>query len=75
MGTRKASRLDGSAQEQKVPFFSGQLVGIRKNEYCRFGGDAFPGPHVERRATELLADKGRGLSEGRSPEFRSPRQQ
>jgi len=75
MGTRKASRLDGSAQEQKVLFFYGCLLEIRNNEYCRFGGDAFPGPHVERRATELMADKGRGLSEGRSPEFRSPRQQ
>jgi len=32
------------------------------------------GPHVERRATQAMADKGRGLSEGRSPEFRSPRQ-
>jgi hypothetical protein len=27
-----------------------------------------------RRATQVLADQGRGLSEGRSPEFRSPRQ-
>ena len=32
------------------------------------------GPRVERRATELLAETGRGLSEGRRPEFRSPRQ-
>jgi len=32
------------------------------------------GPHVERRATQAMAEKGRGLSEGRSPEFRSPRQ-
>ncbi len=37
--------------------------------------DAFPGPHVERRATELMAEKGRGLSEARKAEFRSPRQQ
>ncbi|MBS1158435.1 MAG: hypothetical protein H6R15_854 [Proteobacteria bacterium] len=71
MGTRKASWNDGSAQEQKVTFFSGRLLEIRKNEYCRFGGDAFPGPHVERRATQVLAEKARGLSEGRSPEFRS----
>ena len=28
----------------------------------------------QRRATEALAEKGRGLFEGRSPEFRSPRQ-
>ena len=32
------------------------------------------GPHVKRRATQALAERGRGLSEGRSPEFRSPRQ-
>ena len=32
------------------------------------------GPHVARRATQVLAEKGRGLSEGRSPEFRSTRQ-
>ena len=32
------------------------------------------GPHVVRRATQVLAEKGRGLSEGRSPEFRSTRQ-
>jgi hypothetical protein len=32
------------------------------------------GPHVARRATQVLAGKGRGLFEGRSPEFRSPRQ-
>jgi len=32
------------------------------------------GPHVARRATQALAEKGRGLFEGRSPEFRSPRQ-
>jgi len=34
----------------------------------------FTGPLGRRRATQALADKGRGLSEGRSPEFRSPRQ-
>jgi len=31
------------------------------------------GPHVERRATEKVAEKARGLSEVRSPEFRSAR--
>ena len=35
----------------------------------------FSGPHVQRRATELAAEKGRGLSEPRSGEFRSPRRQ
>jgi hypothetical protein len=29
-------------------------------------------PHVKRRATQALAEKGRGLFEGRSPEFRCP---
>ena len=32
------------------------------------------GPHVARQATQVLAEKGRGLFEGCSPEFRSPRQ-
>ena len=32
------------------------------------------GSHVARRATQVLAEKGRGLFDGRSPEFRSPRQ-
>ena len=36
--------------------------------------DAFSGPLGRCRATEKLADKGRGLFEGRRPEFRSPRQ-
>ena len=75
-GTRKASRNNGSALEKtKKVFFSGRPLENGQNHFERFGGDAFPGPHVERRATELMADKGRGLSEGRGPEFRSPRQQ
>jgi hypothetical protein len=36
--------------------------------------DCFPGPLGRCRATQALAEKGRGLSEGHSPEFRSPRQ-
>jgi len=41
--------------------------------FCsRSGG--FAGPLERCRATQPLAEKGRGLSEGRSPEFRSPRQ-
>jgi len=32
------------------------------------------GPLVKRRATQMLADQGRGLSEARRAEFRSPRQ-
>lgn len=34
----------------------------------------FSTPRGKRRATQGLAEQGRGLSEGRSPEFRSPRQ-
>jgi hypothetical protein len=75
MGTRKASRNDGSAQEQKTPIFSCCPPGTGQNEYFTFHRDAFPGPHVERRATELMAERGRGLSEARRAEFRSPRQQ
>ena len=75
-GTRKASRNNGSAQKKtKRVFFSGRPLETGQNHFERFGGDAFPGPHVERRATELMADKGRGLSEARRAEFRSPRQQ
>ncbi|MEY2633403.1 MAG: hypothetical protein RIR00_2057 [Pseudomonadota bacterium] len=37
------------------------------------GCDGVWGPHVERRATQGAAEKGRGLFEGRRPEFRSPR--
>ena len=75
-GDGEASQGNGSAQEEtKRCFFGGRPLENGQNHFERFGGDAFPGPHVERRATELMADKGRGLSEGRSPEFRSPRQQ
>ena len=75
-GTRKASRNNGSALEKtKSVFFGGRPLENGQNHFERFGGDAFPGPHVERRATELMADKGRGLSEARRAEFRSPRQQ
>ncbi len=39
-----------------------------------FRSDRFAGPLGRRRATQALAEKGRALSEGRSPELRSPRQ-
>jgi len=74
MGTRKASRNDGSAQEKRTSVFSGQTLEKTKNHFYRFRRDVFPGPHVERRATQVLAEKARGLFEGRSPEFRSARQ-
>ncbi len=75
-GDRKASRSNGSALEKgKRVFLGGRPLEKGQNHFERFGGDAFPGPHVKRRATELMADKGRGLSEARRAEFRSPRQQ
>ena len=40
----------------------------------RWGAGWFSPSRRQRRATEALAEKGRGLSEGRSPEFRRPRQ-
>ena len=40
----------------------------------RFNGDRLAGPLGRRRATQGLAEKGRALSEGQSPELRSPRQ-
>jgi hypothetical protein len=73
MGTRKASRFDGSAQE-KMGFLDGRPQEIAQNLFHRFSGDVFPGPHVERRATQGLADKARGLFEARRAEFRSARQ-
>jgi len=73
MGIREASRNDGSAHE--ITSFSSHLRENPIVNFHRFRRDAFQGPHVERRATELLAEKARGLSEGRSPEFRSARQQ
>jgi hypothetical protein len=68
MGTQEASRNDGSAHG--TTSFSSQFRENKIVDFHRFCRDAFPGPHVERRATELMAEKGRGLSEGRSPEFR-----
>ena len=64
------------------------LRGGREFDYCHFLAvdrnrpifralrepSRLSGPHVARRATQVLAGKGRGLFEGRSPEFRSPRQ-
>jgi len=41
---------------------------------CSLGVRRFSPSRRQRRATEALAEKGRGLFEGRSPEFRSPRQ-
>ncbi len=48
--------------------------GLRLKERCTFSSDRFTGPLGRRRATQGLADKGRALSEPRSGELRSPRQ-
>jgi len=58
-GPRKASLLNGQ--------------GLNLNLGC-FRSARFAGPLGRRRATQALADKGRALSEGQSPELRSPRQ-
>jgi len=44
MGTPKTSRNDGSAQEQKMPLFSGRPLETGQNRSLRFGGDAFRVP-------------------------------
>ncbi len=65
-GTRKASRRDGSA-EKWIAAVNRKIGPKPKN--C----DRFAGPLERRRATQAGAEKGRALSEGRSPELRSPR--
>ena len=72
MGTQKASRINGSAQEK--PLAVAKYDQTANNKFRWFGVDAFPGPHVGRRATQVLAEKARGLSEARRAEFRSARQ-
>jgi len=69
-GTRKASRdqapskkLNAAVDRKKCPKMKPPLE-----------SGWFAGPLERCRATQGLAEKGRGLSEGRSPEFRSPRQ-
>ena len=59
-----------------VPHFCHFFVVDRNSLFSRLPVEPrrLLGPHVARRATQVLAEKGRGLSEGRSPEFRSPRQ-
>ena len=69
-GTRKASR--GQAPAQKL----NATVDPKKCPKMKppIEPGWFTGPLGRCRATQGLAEKGRGLSEGRSPEFRSPRQ-
>ncbi len=63
-----AQRLSGGPRKPAV------CDGLRLKERCAFSSDRFAGPLGRRRATQALAEKGRALSEGRSPELRSPRQ-
>jgi len=62
-----AQRLSGGPQ--KASLLNGQGL----NPVC-FRSARFAGPLGRRRATQALADKGRALFEGQSPELRSPRQ-
>jgi len=63
-----AQRLSGGPRKTAV------CDGLRLKERCTFSSARFSGPLGRRRATQALADKGRALSEGQSPELRSPRQ-
>ena len=69
-GTQKASRKQVLSEKLNMTF--GQ------EKYSKLlwavGSGRFSGPFGRCRATQGLAEKGRGLFEGRSPEFRSPRQ-
>jgi hypothetical protein len=63
-----AQRLSGGPRKPAA------CEGLRLKERHAFSSDRFAGPLGRRRATQGLADKGRALSEGQSPELRSPRQ-
>jgi hypothetical protein len=54
---------------QKASLLNGQGLNLECFRSARFAG-----PLGRRRATQALAEKGRALSEGQSPELRSPRQ-
>ncbi|MPM65206.1 hypothetical protein SDC9_112099 [bioreactor metagenome] len=54
---------------QKASLLNGQGL-----NHSHLSSDRFSGPLGRCRATQALADKGRALSEGQSPELRSPRQ-
>ena len=62
-----AQRLSGGPK--KASLLNGQGLNLECFRSARFSG-----PLGRRRATQALADKGRALSEGQSPELRSPRQ-
>ena len=69
-GAGKASRA------QRLPQTSDAKFGRKKctNTNPLLAPSRFTGPLERCRATQGLAEKGRGLSEGRRAEFRSPRQ-
>ena len=69
MGTRKASRDSGSAQEKADSV--GQAREEAKNEPHRFGGDVFPGPLRGAEQRRSAGGLRRALFEGQSPELRS----
>jgi len=72
-GTRKASRNNGSANPKLVFAVFGKTENPRYLAVDRKKRGFSTSP-VRRRATQALAEKGRGLSEARRAEFRSPRQ-
>jgi hypothetical protein len=69
-GARKASRVHAMSEESNTAVAQKKC---RKPE-LRLAPGRFTGPLERCRATQGLAEKGRGLSEGQRPEFRSPRQ-
>jgi len=71
MGTRKASWTDGSAKEEQTSTLSSQLRESPIVGFHRFGRDALPGPLRGAEQRRNAGGRRRGLSEGRSPEFRS----
>ena len=64
----------GSTGEPKFSLLRSTAKNGQKSKRNPFSPGWFTGPLERCRATQGLAEKGRGLFEGRSPEFRSPRQ-
>ncbi len=62
-GPGKASRNDGSAQEQKTSFFCGRPLETTQNHLYRFGGDAFRVPLGGAEQRRLAGGFGLRLSE------------
>jgi hypothetical protein len=65
-GTRKVSRDQGSSDKTNAA--------ISQKVVLQVGSGRFAGPLERCRATQGLAEKGRGLFEAHRAEFRSPRQ-